>query len=80
MFGIDIDSQIRPSTEEILKKRDRCDAIDPGLGNLGPREVRNQTGSVGHPIEIVVMESDDHAICRDMGVSLDIAVAEFDSL
>jgi hypothetical protein len=78
VFCIDVDPQVRPCREEVLKEWDRGDAIDPSLGNLGPSELRDQTGSVGHTIKIVVVEGDDDAIGCDMGVGLDVVETKFD--
>jgi hypothetical protein len=48
------------------------------LGDLGPREFRDETDPVSHTIKVVVMKGDDHPIGGDMGVGLDISETEFD--
>ena len=55
-------------------------AGDPGLGDLGVRQLRDRPGPVGHPVQHAVVERHQHPVGGGVHVGLQVAVAEVDRL
>ena len=66
--------------EDLLEPRDlhalaaerRHVVAGVGLLDLGDRERLDRAAAVGRPVEPVVVERDDHAVLRDVGVGLQV--------
>jgi len=80
VLRIDIDSEIRPSCEEIFEQWDGSDTIDAGTGNFRPRQLCNEAGPISDSIEVIVVKGDDNSVGGDVRIGLDVTKAETDSL
>lgn len=79
-LGIDVDPGLREPLQHLIEPQDRIRAVDACFGDLGPREVDDSSGAVGHPVELVVVEGDQHTVSGGVDVGFEIAIPEFKSV
>lgn len=73
-LGIDVDPGLREALQHLVEPQDRIRAGDARFGDLGPREVDDPSGAVGHAVELVVVERDQDAVGGGVNVGLEIAI------
>ena len=79
-LGIDVDPGLREALQHLVEPQDRIRAGDARFGDLGPREVDDPSGAVGHAVELVVVERDQDAIGGGVNVGLEIAIPNLDGV
>jgi hypothetical protein len=79
-LDVDVDPDIWPGAQQFFEGRDRLAPADPGLAHLVPGQPRNHAAAVGYPVQLVVVERQQHAVGRGVHIGLEVAVAEVDRL
>ena len=80
VFGVDVDTGSGEGLKEFVQSGDVLHTADPCFGYLGSRGFRDETGSIGHSIQGVIMEGQHDAVSSEVDVGLQISVAKRDSV
>ena len=76
VFGVDVDTGSGEGLKEFVQSGDVLHTADPCFGYLGGRGFRDETGSIGHSIQRVIVEGQYDAVSSEVDVGLQIAVAK----
>jgi len=78
-LGVDVETGVGERLQQVGHGADLAGAADPGGANLVPGQVGDDTGVVGDPVQLVVVERHQHAIGGDMHISLKVPVPQLHS-
>ncbi len=73
---VDVHPDVGPGPEQVLEHRYLASAVDTRPPDLVPGEVADRSRAIRDPIEPGIVEGDQHTVCGDVHVGLEVAIAE----
>ena len=75
-LGVDVEAGVGKGGSRSASRGIGSLAGDPGLGDLGVRQLRDRPGPVGDPVQDAVVERQQHPVGGGVHIGLQIAVAQ----
>ena len=74
ILGVDVDPHPGEFGEQVSQAWDGLPAVDPGVDDLGPRQVNDAPRPVGAAVQGLVVEGEDHAVGSGVDVGLEVPI------